>query len=311
PLFRSRYGGRYGGRYAGTGPPDDGPAGVSHRPSRGHLAPDGLVPGQRAALHGARARVDEDTYQSRDGDQRVHVGDGVRGLRDGDAGAQSGRTADEFGGDREDEGHGGGEPYAGHDVGQGGRPQHMADPGPGAEAVGAGGLLGHGVGVLDPVQDLDEDLPEGGVDDQQQGGAQIGAEQQDGEGDQGHRGDGPQELDGAGRRLPQIRDDADHQARGDAGGGGDEQPERPAGQGVAEGGPEGGVGHLPGQGGGDGAGGRQVVGGDEPEPGHRLDQGEEAAEPGEAEQGVARPGPPSADVRGAGPHRCAGHGSSV
>src|SRR4029453_15448437 len=107
--------------------------------------------------------------------------------------------------------------------------------GGGGEPVAVGGVHGHGVDVLDAVQDLDEHLPERRVHDQERLGAQVGAEQQHGQRDQGHRGDRAQELDGRGGGGPQGGDAADQQAERDPARDGQGQAEGPAHPRVREG----------------------------------------------------------------------------
>jgi hypothetical protein len=167
----------------------------------------------------------------------------------------------------------------------------MADAGDAAEPEAVGGVHGHRVDVLDAVQDLDEHLPERGVHDQQQLGAQVGAEQQHGQRDQGHRGDRAQELDGGGGGGPQGGDAADQQPEPDPAGDGQGQADGPALEGVPEGHPERGLAQLVGQGGGDPAGRRQVLLGHEPGPGHELTEQEEAGQPRHPEPAWRAAGP--------------------
>jgi hypothetical protein len=241
------------------------------------------VPGQHPALQRPGGQVDPDPEQAGHHDQGVHRGHGAAGLGDGDLLAQPRAADDQLGGDGQHQRDRGGQPEAGDGVGQGGGPDHVADAGPAAEPVAVGGVHGHRVDVLGAGQDLDEDLPERGVHDQQQLGAQVGAEQQHRQRDQGHRGDGAQELDGRGGGRPQGGDAADQQAEPDPGGHGHGQPDGPALQAVTQRPPEGRLPELVGQGAGDPAGRGQVALGHQAGPRHHLQQHQEATQPGHAQ----------------------------
>jgi hypothetical protein len=160
----------------------------------------------------------------------------------------------------------------------------VAHPRPAAEAERTGRVPGDGVDVRDAVQHLHQHLPERRVDDEHQRRLQRVAEDQDGERDERHRRDRPQELDRRGGELAEDRRGADREADHDAGDDGDDQPDEPAGDGVADRGPERLLADEVAQRAGDLRERRQVLGLDDAEPRQQLEHHDEGREAERAQE---------------------------
>ena len=234
------------------------------------------VPVQDAPLAPDEDQIEHVAEQAGGDDQRVHELDVPALPSDVDRLAESRRADHELGRDDQDERDRGGDPQTGGDVRQRAR-EGDAEHATGApQAEGARRVRRHRVGVLHPVEGLNEDLPHGREGGEEDGAAQPGAIDQDRERDQRNRGHRAQELDHRAQGPVEHPAGSEEDPERDPDRRRDREAERPALERVEHRRPETCCGRLVGELGDRVEDRREVVRGQDPDQRQDLEQGDRA-----------------------------------